>query len=131
METLLETGRYMLANLSYIGALAGQHLTLVGVAVSLAVLLGVPLGVVIVRFPAAANVVLSLATVLLTIPAIALFIFAWMHFGFGENPARAAVCGALTALMCWGLFHELLAVAWPQSLLGDLFPALRDALGFI
>jgi putative tricarboxylic transport membrane protein len=65
------------------------------------------------------------------IPAIALFIFAYMHVGFGEPPVRAAACGALTALLCWGLFHELLAVAWPQSLLGDVFPALRAALGFI
>jgi hypothetical protein len=76
-------------------------------------------------------VLLALVAVTGFIPAIALFIFAWMHFGFGENPARAAVCGALTALMCWGLFHKLLAVAWPQSLLGDMFPALRAALGFI
>jgi putative tricarboxylic transport membrane protein len=65
------------------------------------------------------------------IPAIALFIFAYMHLGFGESRVRAAVCGAVTALMCWGLFHKLLAVAWPQSLLGDAFPALRAALGFI
>jgi putative tricarboxylic transport membrane protein len=65
------------------------------------------------------------------IPAIAIFIFAYMHLGFGERPARAAICGALTALLCWGLFHELLAVAWPQSLLGDVLPALRGALGFI
>jgi len=33
--------------------------------------------------------------------------------------------------LCWGLFHKLLAVAWPQSLLGDTFPALRASLGFI
>jgi putative tricarboxylic transport membrane protein len=65
------------------------------------------------------------------IPAIALFIFAYMHVGFGEKPTRAATCGVVTALMCWGLFHKLLAVAWPQSLLGDVFPALRTALGFI
>jgi hypothetical protein len=36
-----------------------------------------------------------------------------------------------TTLLCWGLFHKLLAVAWPQSLLGDVFPALRATLGFI
>src|SRR5262249_5015155 len=65
------------------------------------------------------------------IPAIAIFIFAYMHLGFGERPARAAACGAVTALLCWGLFHKLLAVAWPQSVLGDLFPALRAALSFI
>jgi TctA family transporter len=74
---------------------------------------------------------LALVAAIGFIPAIALFIFAYMHLGFGEPPVRAAAFGALTALLCWGLFHELLAVAWPQSLLGDSFPALRAALGFI
>jgi putative tricarboxylic transport membrane protein len=74
---------------------------------------------------------IGLVAIIGFIPAIALFIFAWMHFGFGEPSARAAAWGAITALMCWGLFHKLLAVAWPQSLLGDGFPALRAALGFI
>lgn len=65
------------------------------------------------------------------IPAIALFIISWMYLGFREGLGRSCVCGALTALLCWVLFHKLLAVAWPQSLLGDLFPDLRAALGFI
>jgi len=65
------------------------------------------------------------------IPAIAIFIFAYMHLGFKESPASAAVYAVATAWLCWGLFHKLLAVAWPQSLLGDFFPALRATLGFI
>jgi hypothetical protein len=65
------------------------------------------------------------------IPAIAIFIFTYMHLGFKETPASAAAYAAITALLCWGLFHKLLAVAWPQSLLGDFFPALRATLGFI
>jgi putative tricarboxylic transport membrane protein len=65
------------------------------------------------------------------IPAIAIFIFAYMHRGFREPPIGSALYAAATALLCWGLFHKLLAVAWPQSLLGDTFPALRAALGFI
>ena len=65
------------------------------------------------------------------IPAIAIFIFACMHLEFGEPPGRAAICAAVTALACFGLFDRLLAVAWPESLIGDLFPALRAALGFV
>jgi hypothetical protein len=33
--------------------------------------------------------------------------------------------------LCWGLFDRVLAVHWPQSLLGDLWPGLRAAVGFI
>jgi TctA family transporter len=65
------------------------------------------------------------------IPAIFVFIFVYMHFGFKEPAINSAVYAFATALLCWGLFHKLLAVAWPQSLLGDTFPALRASLGFI
>ena len=65
------------------------------------------------------------------IPAIAIFVFVYMHFGFRERAWVAALASAGTTLLCWVLFHELLAVAWPQSVLGDLFPALRASLGFI
>jgi putative tricarboxylic transport membrane protein len=65
------------------------------------------------------------------IPAIVVFIFVYMHFGFKEPAINSAVYAFATALLCWGLFHKLLAVAWPQSLLGDAFPALRATLGFI
>jgi putative tricarboxylic transport membrane protein len=65
------------------------------------------------------------------IPAIAIFIVAYMHLGFKESLVSAVAYAAVTTLLCWGLFHKLLAVAWPQSLLGDIFPALRATLGFI
>jgi TctA family transporter len=74
---------------------------------------------------------LGLVAIVGFIPAIAIFIFAYMHLGFKEAPASAAAYAAITALLCWGLFHKLLAVAWPQSLLGDFFPALRATLGFV
>jgi TctA family transporter len=74
---------------------------------------------------------MALVAIVGFIPAIAIFIFAYMHLGFKESPTNAVIYAAATALLCWGLFHKLLAVAWPQSLLGDFFPALRAALGFI
>jgi putative tricarboxylic transport membrane protein len=74
---------------------------------------------------------LALVAIVGFIPAIAIFIFAYMHLGFKEAPASSAAYAAITALLCWGLFHKLLAVAWPQSLLGDMFPALRATLGFV
>jgi hypothetical protein len=65
------------------------------------------------------------------IPAIAVFVFVYMSFGFGE-PKRNALAYALgTTLLCWVVFQWGLQVAWPQSLLGDMFPALREATGLI
>jgi hypothetical protein len=65
------------------------------------------------------------------LPAIAIFVFAYMCFGFGESPVHSAGFAAATVLLCWGLFDRVLAVHWPQSLLGDLWPGLRAVVGFI
>jgi TctA family transporter len=65
------------------------------------------------------------------LPAIPLFVFAYMVFGFGEKWWSSALYAAGTAILCWALFNELLAVAWPHSLIGDTFPELRSMLGFI
>ena len=50
-----------------------QHISLVGIAVTLAIVVGVPLGVLMTRFPSVAGPMQASATVLLTIPSIALF----------------------------------------------------------
>ncbi|MFH7468210.1 choline ABC transporter permease, partial [Pseudomonas syringae pv. tagetis] len=47
--------------------------TLGGIDVKLAILVGVPLGVLMTRFPALAGPLQASATVLLTVPSIALF----------------------------------------------------------
>ena len=60
------------------------------------------------------------------IPAIAVFVFAYMSFGFGEPRLNSLGYALGTTLLCWVVFQWGLQVAWPQSLLGDLFPALRE-----
>jgi putative tricarboxylic transport membrane protein len=65
------------------------------------------------------------------LPAIAVFVLGYMCVGFGERVIPSAAFAAITVLLCWILFDKLLAVAWPASLLGDLLPDLRSALGFI
>jgi putative tricarboxylic transport membrane protein len=61
------------------------------------------------------------------IPAIAVFVCTNMRFGFGEPWRTALGFAAATTLVCYVVFHWALAVAWPPSLLGELFPALRAA----
>ncbi len=65
------------------------------------------------------------------IPAITVFVFAYMAFGFGEPPLPSLGYAAATTLLCWVVFHWALRVAWPQSLLGDLLPGLRAYTGLI
>ena len=65
------------------------------------------------------------------VPAIAVFVFAYMCLGFREPPLQSLGFAAGTALLAWGLFDQLLAVHWPSSLIGDLFPGLRAMFSFI
>ena len=76
--------------------LTGHHIMLVGVAVGLAILVGVPLGILMTRFPALAGPLQASATVLLTIPSIALFglllpLYSKFGQGLGPLPAITAV----------------------------------------
>jgi TctA family transporter len=65
------------------------------------------------------------------LPAIFLFVFAYMWKGFGEPWYEALGYAAGTSAVCWAVFDWALLVPWPQSLLGDFFPALRSATGFL
>lgn len=69
----METIHYMMDNAGYLASLTFQHLWLVLLAVGLAIIIGVPLGILIVRHKWLATPVLGLATLVLTIPSIALF----------------------------------------------------------
>ncbi|TDY96927.1 UNVERIFIED_ORG: osmoprotectant transport system permease protein [Herbaspirillum seropedicae] len=73
-----------------------QHLELVGIAVSLAIAIGVPLGILIVRVRWLASPLMGLATIVLTLPSIALFglmipVFSQFGAGIGPLPAITAV----------------------------------------
>ncbi|HLT22674.1 MAG TPA: ABC transporter permease [Bacteriovoracaceae bacterium] len=87
---------YLVAEWPFILELTLQHMLLVGVAVGLAILIGVPLGILMTRFRWMAPPVLALATVILTLPSIALFgfmipIFSKFGAGLGKGPAITAV----------------------------------------
>jgi osmoprotectant transport system permease protein len=76
--------------------LSWQHTWLVLVAVGLAIVIGVPLGILIVRVRWLATPILGIAIVVLTIPTIALFglmipLFSIIGQGIGALPAITAV----------------------------------------
>jgi hypothetical protein len=63
------------------------------------------------------------------LPAIGLFIFLYMVIEGKTKPLTAVVILLPFLGGVWFLFHELLHVPWPQSLLGDVFGALRKFSG--
>jgi osmoprotectant transport system permease protein len=69
-----------------------EHLWLVGIALLFSVLVGIPLGLVAVRFHAAGQVILIASAVIQTVPSLALLCFLIPLFGVGTKPALAALC---------------------------------------
>ena len=69
-----------------------EHLWLVGVALLFSLIVGIPLGIIAVRFHAAGQGILIVSALVQTIPSLALLCFLIPLFGVGEKPALAALC---------------------------------------
>jgi len=92
----VDTLHYIMDNWNSLLTLSWQHTWLVLVAVGLAIVIGGPLGILIVRVRWLATPILGIATVVLTIPTIALFglmipLFSIIGQGIGALPAITAV----------------------------------------
>jgi osmoprotectant transport system permease protein len=82
---------FMVQNRAEIAELTFEHLWLVCVSTVLAVLIGIPLGILITRWPALNKPVLGGANIIQTIPSLALFGFLLPAPWFGERADRMAV----------------------------------------
>jgi osmoprotectant transport system permease protein len=76
-----------------------EHLWLVGASIFLAVLIGIPLGILITRVPRLNKLVLGSANIIQTIPSLALFGFLLPAPWIGERADRLAIL----ALMLYAL----------------------------
>ncbi|NVY96494.1 ABC transporter permease [Lactobacillus sp. DCY120] len=68
-----------------------QQIYISAISLGLGILVAVPLGVILSRFPKTAHVVMSIASMLQTIPALALLALMLPLFGVGQVPAIAAL----------------------------------------
>ncbi|MCY4038833.1 MAG: ABC transporter permease [Hyphomicrobiales bacterium] len=105
-----------------IGERALEHLTIVSVAVGSAILTGVPIGIAITQNERAANTVLYVASIIITIPSIALFglmipILSTIGYGIGFLPAVIAVL----------LYSQLPIIRNTYAAIKNIDPALREA----
>lgn len=67
--------------------LTGEHMKITGVAVLLAILVGVPLGIYITKNKKVSNVILNTANIFQTLPSLALFGLIIPIMGIGFKPA--------------------------------------------
>jgi len=68
-----------------------EHLWLVAVSLTAAILAAVPLGIAAHRLPRLGGTILSAVGILQTVPALALFVFMIPPFGIGAEPTIAAL----------------------------------------
>ena len=83
--------QFMAQNHTEVLELTLEHLWLVGASTALAVLIGIPLGVAITRWPALNKPVLGSANVIQTIPSLALFGFLLPAPWIGARADRLAI----------------------------------------
>lgn len=66
------------------------------------------------------------AQVIGLLPAILVFLVGYARFEGRESWKTTLMVAAPMWIFCYGLFHLILKVLWPQAFLGDWFPALRS-----
>ncbi len=118
----METIAFIVANLPVIGQRMLEHVSLVGVSVGVAILTGVPIGIAITQSRAAADRVLYVASVIITIPSIALFgmlipVLSLIGQGIGYLPAVIALI----------LYAQLPIIRNTYTAIMNVDPALREA----
>jgi len=82
---------FLIAHHQEVLNLTVEHMTLVGVSIFFAVLIGIPLGVLITRVPRLSKAVIGSANVIQTIPSLALFGFLLFAPWIGARGARMAI----------------------------------------
>jgi len=102
--------------------LTWQHITIVGVAVGLAIITGIPLGIAASQSRRLASVVLYTASIIMTIPSMALFgvlipILSLINQGIGYVPAVIALF----------LYSQLPIISNTYAAFRSIDPAQREA----
>jgi osmoprotectant transport system permease protein len=83
--------RYLFDNLPRVATLFGEHLRLAAIALVIALLIAVPLGVLVARVRWLRGPVLGVLGVIYTIPSLSLFVLLIPLFGLGAVPAVIAL----------------------------------------
>jgi osmoprotectant transport system permease protein len=118
----METLTFILNNLGVIGERTIEHVSIVSVAVGIAILTGVPLGIAITQSQRGADTVLYLGSIVMTIPSVALFgllipVLSKIGQGIGYLPAVIAAM----------LYAQLPIVRNTYTAIRNVDPALRSA----
>ena len=104
-----------------------EHLILVLVSTGIAILIGVPLGILLTRKPALSKPVLGFANIMQTVPSLALFGFLIPLNIYLFNVKILGGIGARTAIVALVLYSLLPIIRNTFTGISSVDPAIRDA----
>ncbi|MFJ6412775.1 MULTISPECIES: ABC transporter permease [Terribacillus] len=113
---------YFTSNFTFILGYTWDHIKLVGLAIIIAIVIGVPLGIYCSVNKYAASTILQIASIMMTIPSLALFgimipILSLINEGIGTLPAVIALV----------LYSQLPIIRNTYTAISNVDPDLRDA----
>src|SRR2546425_7544843 len=92
--------QFIVQNHTEVLELTWEHISLVGISMLIAVLIGIPLGILITRWPALNKPVLGGANIIQTIPSLALFGFLLPVPGSEHAPTASRSFRSLSTRCC-------------------------------
>ena len=110
-----------------LGGLILEHLFLVGVSTGIAILIGVPLGILLTRKPVLSKPVLGFANIMQTVPSLALFGFLIPLNIYLFQVKIFGGIGARTAIFALVLYALLPIIRNTFIGINNVDPAIRDA----
>jgi osmoprotectant transport system permease protein len=119
--------QFLLANYMELLQLSWEHLALVAVSTGIAVVLGIPLGIMLTRLPSLSKPVLGLANIMQTVPSLALFGFLIPVNLFLFEVKIIGGIGARTAIVALVLYALLPIIRNTFTGIESVDPAIREA----
>ncbi len=118
---------FLLQNRGEILELTLEHLSLVGLSTGVAVLIGVPLGIMLTRWPKLSKPILGFANIMQTVPSLALFGFLIPLNIYLFHVRILGGIGARTAIVALVLYALLPIIRNTFTGISNVDPAIREA----
>jgi osmoprotectant transport system permease protein len=83
MDFIIELGQYMIENSTELFFLTIEQILMVGYGIGLALIIGIPLGIVAAKYEKLASFIISLTSILQLIPSLAMLAILMLYFGLG------------------------------------------------
>ena len=123
----MSLAEFLSRNVGELVTLTLEHLFLVGVSTGIAILIGVPLGILLTRKPALSKPVLGFANIMQTVPSLALFGFLIPLNIYLFHVKILGGIGARTAIVALVLYALLPIIRNTFTGIRSVDPAIRDA----